>query len=205
MFPSLNYRLSEVDILDMWLDRILSSPLPNERVILYLRRHWFTFFIEVIRYLLLLLIPLLFAWLVNKYLPERWFFLFDGGLKEIIIELSLSIYYFGIWVFFWTSWTDFYLDVWIVTNERIIAVEQRGLFNRSRSELRLSRVEDVTCEVKGLFATLFHYGDVTIQTAGMEQNSIFRKVPQAYAVTEQIVKLVDSWRKNHINEPTPDH
>ncbi len=181
----------------MWLGRVLSTPLPNENVVFYLRRHWFTFFLETVHYLLLLAIPLVFAWVVSTYLPERWLFFFDGGLKEILIKLVVSIYYFAIWVFFCTSWIDFYLDVWLVTNERIIAIEQRGLFNRIHNELHLSRVEDVTCEVKGVFATLFNYGDIIIQTAGMEQNSIFREVPNVYKINEQIIKLADTWRKNN--------
>lgn len=186
----------------MFLGKILPNPLKGEHIVYFLRRHQFTFFTELVRYALLLLVPLALAWAFINYFPEQWQSLFGGGLSEVLLKLGASIYYLGVWVFLWTSWVDYYLDVWIVTNERIISVEQKGLFNRFRSELRLSRVEDVSTEVKGFFATILHFGDVTIQTAGMEQNAIFKNIPQPYKVSEGIIKLTNNWRKIHPTEAT---
>jgi len=184
----------------MFLGKILPNPLPGEHVVYFLRRHRFTFFTKLLEYFLLLAVPLVVAWVFLTYFPEQWESLFGSGLSEVLLKLGASIYYLGVWVFLWTDWVDYYLDVWIVTNERIISVEQKGLFNRFRSELRLSRVEDVSTEVKGFFATILHFGDVTIQTAGMEQNAIFRMVPRPYQVSEGIIKLTNSWRKAHPQE-----
>lgn len=181
----------------MWFGKVLSSPLPGEQVILSLRRHWITFIIDAFKYLLLIIFPAVIWWVLVNYLPDRFEEIFNSGLTEMLIKLGISIYYMGVWVFFWTVWVDYYLDVWIVTNERIISVEQKGLFNRSRNELRLGRVQDVTSEVKGMLATILHYGNVTIETAGMEQNSIFRNVPNAYGVAEQIIKISRNWRETH--------
>ncbi|MFH1112031.1 MAG: PH domain-containing protein [Patescibacteria group bacterium] len=189
----------------MWLDQVLSSPLPGEHVIFYLRRHWFTFFLELLKYLLLLVVPVLLALVFIRYLPDRWEILFNGELTEILVKLAVSIYYLGVWVFFWTAWVDYYLDVWLVTNERIISIEQKGLFNRFRSELRLSRVEDATTEVKGVFPTMLHYGNIIVQTAGMEQNTIFRNVSDPYQVAEKIIKLTDGWHKIHPAQQSSDH
>ncbi len=184
----------------MWFSKVLSSPIPGEHVIFYLRRHWFTFGVDTFKYLLLMVFPIA-TWLFLKhYVPDSFEAIFNDGLREMMIKLGLSIYYLGIWVFFWTVWVDYYLDVWLVTNERIISIEQKGLFSRSRNELRLSRVQDVTSEVKGIVATVLHFGDVTIETAGMEQNSIFRNVPNAYNVAEQIIKISRGWRETHHGE-----
>ena len=187
----------------MFLAKILPAPLKDEYVVYFLRRHQITFYAELFRYALLLVVPLALAWVAVRYFPEQWESLFGDGLSSVVLKLSASIYYLGVWVFLWTSWVDYYLDVWIVTNERIISVEQKGLFNRFRSELRLSRVEDVSTEVKGFIATILHFGNITIQTAGMEQNAIFRNVPQPYKVSEEIIKLTNSWRKAHGQESSP--
>ena len=40
--------------------------------------------------------------------------------------------------------------MWIITNDRILDIEQHGLFARTVSELRLHRVQDVTAEIKAL-------------------------------------------------------
>ncbi|MFH1867289.1 MAG: PH domain-containing protein [Patescibacteria group bacterium] len=189
----------------MWLGKVLPSPLPGEHIIFFLRRHQFTFHIQLVIHLLFLITPLLLAWIFINYLPEQWQALFNGALTEVFIKMAASIYYLGVWVFFWTAWVDYYLDVWLVTNERIISVEQKGLFNRLRSELRLSRVEDVTTEVRGILPTVLHFGDITIQTAGMEQNAVFKSVPQPYKVAERIIKISNNWRKIHPHSEAAEH
>ena len=51
--------------------------------------------------------------------------------------------------FAFIEFTDYYLDTWIVTTERIISIEQKGLFERTASELDLISVQDATAEVHG--------------------------------------------------------
>jgi uncharacterized membrane protein YdbT with pleckstrin-like domain len=71
-----------------------------------------------------------------------------------------------LWLSFFINWTKYYLDVWYVTEKRIIAVDQRGIFNRGISNLRFDKIQDVTIDVKGFIATLLNYGNVKVQTAG---------------------------------------
>ena len=179
----------------MFLGKILPNPLPGEQVVYFLRRHRFTFFTKLLEYFLLLSVPLVVAWVFLTYFPEQWESLFGSGLSEVLLKLGASIYYLGVWVFLWTDWVDYYLDVWIVTNERIISVEQKGLFNRFRSELRLSRGEDVSTEVKGFFATILHYGDVYIQSAGAKERFVFEQISDPYRVAKIIQKLDERAKK----------
>lgn len=84
---------------------------------------------------------------------------------------------------------DYYLDVYIVTNERIVDIAQDGFFRRSISELYLREVQDVSATVKGIFPTTMHYGDITIQTAGERPNFVFKNVPNPYKISKIIVDL----------------
>ncbi len=181
----------------MFLDRVLSHPLPGERVIFYLRRHWVIFAKEVALYVALAATPVLLAWLMPMYVPTMWEFLWNGALAEALVRLALSLYYLGVWIFFWHAWTDYYLDVWLVTNERVMSLEQRGLFNRRVAELRLSRVQDVAATVKGFFATALDYGEVRIQTAGEEPNFIFHDVSNPNDISQKVLHLADDWRHAH--------
>jgi uncharacterized membrane protein YdbT with pleckstrin-like domain len=61
---------------------------------------------------------------------------------------------------------SYYLDVWIITTERIIDIEQHGLFHRAVSEIAVERVQNVTVETPGFLATMLGFGNVKIQTAG---------------------------------------
>jgi hypothetical protein len=66
-------------------------------------------------------------------------------------------------VYIFITWIDYYFDVWIITNERIINIEQKNLFIRTTSEVTLTRVQDVTATIGGFFPTLLDFGDVLVQ------------------------------------------
>ncbi len=77
-----------------------------------------------------------------------------------------------LWCYFFISWTKYYLDVWYVTEKRIIAIEQRSIFDREVSNLRFDKIQDVTIDVRGFVATMLDFGNVKVQTAS-EDNTDF--------------------------------
>ena len=100
----------------------------------------------------------------------------------------------------------YYLDVWVVTTERMIDIEQFGLFSRSISELELFQVQDVTTDVHGVFPTFFNYGDVSVKTASENTAIVARQVHNPNLVRETIVRLADQDRRTHQhveNPPSP--
>jgi uncharacterized membrane protein YdbT with pleckstrin-like domain len=96
--------------------------------------------------------------------------------------LFLSLYSFLIWV-------DYYFDVWIITNERIVNIEQKGFFNREVSELQFSRIQDVTSVVDGFIPTMLNFGDVYVQTAAEEKRFAFRQIPDPYTIKDMVMQL----------------
>ena len=105
----------------------------------------------------------------------------------------------AILLFCLTLWTDIYLDVWTITNYRIINREQNGLFNRVVSKLELSKVQDVTVEQKGMVTTFLNYGDVFIQTAGEKERFVFEQVGSPFQIAKTILRLIDE--NNKANKP----
>ena len=83
-------------------------------------------------------------------------------------------------------WMDYYLYVWIITSERIIDIEQKGLFNREISEFTLDKVQDITVKVPNMMATFLKYGDVIIQTAG-ESSFEIKQIPNFYEAKNLIL------------------
>jgi uncharacterized membrane protein YdbT with pleckstrin-like domain len=163
----------------------------NEKIIFLIRHHWLIPFKIAIFYLFLALIPFLGYYLINRFIPE---FLnqLSSDIANLISILSLSAYYLLVLLFFFHSWLDYYLDLWIITNERVIDIEQKGFFSRIVAEHKLSRIQDVSSEVRGILPTLFHYGNVKIQTAGEEQLFIFEKVPHPQELSRKIHELVEN-------------
>jgi|GEM_PF-213786 len=164
-------------------DKFFPSQEKTEQVFLLVRKHWFVYIIFGFFTILMLipvsiLVPYLLvnqAAFTNLQLSE-----FTAGISTyLLVMLALLIYGF----------VNYYLDVYIVTDKRIVDISQNGFFNREISELHIHEVQDVSAHVKGFFKTILHFGDVHIQTAGERENFIFVDIPHPYTVAKEIVEL----------------
>lgn len=151
---------------------LLPNALPDEKVVLFLRRHW----IEVLRIFLstagLLLLPIVIGVVLGIGNPAIFSHVFLGP----VFTVTLVAYLLIVLVLTFTNLTDYWLDVWIVTNERIINTEQHGLFNRVVSEVYLHQIQDITSEQKGFLGTFLTFGDVFIQTAAERERFQFKNI-----------------------------
>ncbi len=173
----------------------LPNKIQDEKIIKILRRDVFILIKKMCLFALLIVLPLIFFYLAFSSQPS----LFNGTISYPLIILGTSSYYLFIWVFFFFSFIDYYLDIWVITNERIIDVQQKGFFARTISEQRLYRIQDVTSEVQGFFPTILKYGEVYIQTAGAQQRFLFHEVPHPHEVRNTLIKLAErSKNKNKI-------
>ena len=164
-----------------------------EKVKYIARRHVFTFIPQIILFVILGIMPFGIYFMVKSMFPA----LLDTPQMYTLGILLGSIYYLCILLFFFTSFVDFYLDIWIVTNDRIIDIEQFGLFSRTISELELFRIQDITTNVHGIFPTIFKYGDITVQTASTNVSVVFRSVPNPDKIRQSLLELAHEDYKYH--------
>jgi hypothetical protein len=174
----------------------LPNQRPDEKVLLFLKRHWITP-LEIVFYMTMLYaIPIVIAYAffdrVTSYLEHPVF--------GPIILMVASVYAMGVWLFGFLEFTDYSLDIWIVTNERIINIEQKGLFTRVAAELHLSAIQDVTSTVHGMLHTFLDYGNVHVQTAGERTRFVFKDIPRPERIKEAIVRFVNEDKKHHEQE-----
>lgn len=101
------------------------------------------------------------------------------GLGFIMSVLSLGGTLLG--AFLYTS------DVVIVTSEKIAQLLYATIFNKKISQLSIGDIQDVTVTQKGIFAHLFNYGTLVIETAGEQQNYTFTYTPNPYEASKAIV------------------
>ena len=154
----------------------------DEQILLVIHRHWFSFAREVGAILVFLIFGF-FIFLLRSFLTP-----YLG--EDVVIPLGrllFSLYLLFTLAFLFASWINYYLDVWIITNKRIIDLEQRGLFNRETSEFLIGRVQDVTVETPGFIPTMLDYGNMTIQTAG-EKNFVVHEIPHLHKAKDLILK-----------------
>ena len=167
----------------------------NEKISLFLLRHWFIFLMRIF------LILISIAGLVAIYV---FFSVVNSNFRESVYYNFLlfgeSLATLFIWNFFFILWLDYYLDAWIVTDERIINIEQRGFFTRKISELKLTKIQDVTSEIIGVIPTLFNYGNIFVQTAGEKERFTFLQIPNPNYVKNIIVELQEKERVSEEKE-----
>jgi len=169
---------------------------PGEKVEFSLRRHPIVFLGPILVFLVLAAIPYGAKLIIFGDAP----LVLSHPFLHIGLRLFVSIYYLSIWIFFFSQFTDYYLDINIVTNDRILDIEQKGLFGRSVSELDLTRVQDVHSEIKGIIPTMLNYGTVEVQTAASEENFKFEQVSNPHRVRQRILELAALDRKREARE-----
>lgn len=88
----------------------------------------------------------------NNY-PSVAFF-FGSLLASIMLGVLLLV----------PSWISWYFSVFIVTDQRLIQITQKGMFRRSVVDMGLGQIQMVNYEVAGLQETLLGFGTITMQT-----------------------------------------
>lgn len=169
----------------------LPNQLDNEKAILILRRHWFIFFKSILLFVFLAFMPVIFFITVDNFIIN----ILDRYFLFPFLLLLFSAYYLGIWLFLFANFVDYYLDAWIVTNIRILNIEQKGLFSRVISEQKIEKIQDITSEVHGIIPTFLDYGDVHIQTAGAKERFRFKKIHRPADTRKKILILVKETKR----------
>ena len=155
----------------------------GEIVAIFLHRHWFSLASRLVVILVMTILPLIL------YAPINGLVASYISLPHITLFLY-AVYFMFVWSFFIYTATMYFLDSWLVTNERVLNNRQHGFFNRTVSEMNLSRVQDVTVTVSGIIPTMLNFGDVLIQTAGEQEKFVFEQIPNPGLVKDNIMKMV---------------
>ena len=67
-------------------------------------------------------------------------------------------------ILFFYHWMMWYFTVYIVTNQRLRQVTQKGFFGKDVVELRLSKIQNISYNIPGFSGEIFGFGTIVIQT-----------------------------------------
>ena len=143
----------------------------EEQVLKVVRRHWFIIVAELFGVFVVALLPL-FILVGYMLLPENLQlvdFSFDAYMPHLLLGVSLWLVLTIMSGFM--IWTHYFLDLWVITDHRIIAIEQIHFFNRNVSIFRLERLQDIEYNINGILATLLNFGVISAQTAGHTEHN----------------------------------
>ncbi len=145
---------------------------PGETVLAFVRRHWLYFSLKMAR---------------NVFAGA-------GGAVVAIAAVAMTYGFRGLpgllsgaviaaWAAYWAvrgyfAWYRYQNDIWVVTNQRLVDSLKRHWFHHQMASTDLVDVEDLRVERQGVLPTVFDFGDVQCQTAGVVQNFVLRGIPQ---------------------------
>lgn len=150
----------------------------GEKLLLLLRSHPFT----QIGWILNSIFLFIFVFVLN-FLIQSFF-----NLGQIFIINCFATVFILSYV--WFNILNWYFNVGIVTNKRVIDIDFYMVLYKEVTEAQLDKIEDITVKSGGYFESLFDFGSVFVQTAGTEANIEFSNVPHPTDAVQIINKLL---------------
>lgn len=121
----------------------------GEKLLFVFRRHM----IAMRKGFYMLLIPLV----ITAIPPLIWSYNLELFLLPVA-GFALGLILFSYHLIMW------YFTIYIVTDQRIRQVTQKGFFGKDVIELRLSKVQNISYNIPGFSGEIFKFGTIVIQT-----------------------------------------
>lgn len=155
----------------------------GEDIRLVAKRHGMTLFPGLLMAFFFIVIPFFFLF------PLFSWGIFGAGAFMILVLSGLLV-----------AWRTFAMwdgGALIVSSNRLIKVNQTGIFSRAVNEIPLSSILEVSWSKKGLFAHMFNCGTIRI-LAGQEM--LVRDIPQPQKLHAMIMDLADLAKKSRVSD-----
>lgn len=157
---------------------------PGEKILLLLRAHPITnipwialaFFVALMPFILPPIIALLQFNL--SVIPANFFIIF------------IMLNYLAVAMIVLEGFLEWYFNVTIITNEKVIDVDFEYLLYKGVDLAPLSKIEETDSITAGFLGTVFNFGNVRVQTAGATIAIEMKNIPQPAAVSDMILDLI---------------
>lgn len=144
-----------------------------------LREHWLIYWWQYLIALILILLPFFFLYVLFSY--QAWGIL----VFTISIILGILVGFRAIYIYS--------LNAVLITNQRIINFNRKGLFNLKVQETAFDNIIDISYNKKGIFATILKYGDIDILTDNENQKFCLNRIKNPDKIREKLA----SYQKNY--------
>tara|TARA_Y100000310_G_scaffold293587_1_gene323267 strand:- start:88 stop:711 length:624 start_codon:yes stop_codon:yes gene_type:complete len=147
----------------------------GEEILLVVRQTSIAFATSILVGLVLFLFPFfllfpLFSW-------GKW------GVVIFVILLFIAI------IFALYRFIDWYFNCGIITDKRVIDIDQTGLFDRVVSEVPYYKIDDVSYNIKGIRQSMFRYGNVVVAIRGYRSSVTLKNIAKPWIVQELILEV----------------
>lgn len=157
----------------------------NEKVVLIVRNFWPLHLSRVLLGASLLVLTAFFSMPLFR-------------LGTIGVVLFVALVFLGLWSSL-RALVIWYWNVFIITSQRVVDVNQFGYFRREVSEANFEKIQDVLYSVNGILRSLLNFGVVRLQTAGNGMALELSDVPDPkeihHVITESMSRFEGANRK----------
>ncbi len=91
---------------------------------------------------------------IPSLIRPEYSYLYGGLAAGLLLGLIVFI----------PSWISWYFSVYIVTDQRMLQIKQKGFWTRSVVDMNLSQIQMVNYEVAGIQETMLGFGTIMMQT-----------------------------------------
>lgn len=159
----------------MFESKLINMLKEGEELVRIVRKYPLVFFWQIVTSAFFIIAPFFFLYPLFHWSSWGVVIFFVAVCIGVLIALRIVIVYS--------------LNVFIITSDRIIDIDQRGFFDRTVSETTYDKIQDVSFRIKGIGQTILHYGSVIIQTAGAQANIELDGVREPSRIQQIIIDL----------------
>jgi len=91
-------------------------------------------------------------------------------------------------VYLFYQWVGWYYSVFIISDQRLIQITQKGFFNRGVVDIGLDKIQNINFQVSGVQETMLGFGTILVQT--FVGDLIMDHIQHPARVQEHIVKII---------------
>ena len=160
----------------------------DEQILLVVHKHWASLLGEAA----LTVVPgltILWLLLLLRGLPLT---LADATVHAII-TLLVPFCFLTLWTILAIQWTNYYLDMFVVTDRNIFYTTQMNFANRTVSQWNIHDVSHATVHFGGLIESFFNYGSLTIEGREEYNTVTIGGIPDPEYVAAVILKQDDRY------------
>lgn len=151
----------------------------DEEVLMVFRRHP----VVMRKGLIALLIGLVIGMIPSLIWPTNLTYLWFAPLGMLLG---------GVFLFY--SWIGWFYSLFIVSDQRLISITQKGMFNRAVTDISLDKIQSINYKIDGFQETVLRFGTILVQT--IAGDLVLDNIPKPQDINEKMGKII----KQHGND-----
>ncbi len=164
----------------------------GEQVYILLRKHFITNFGWISSTAIYSTFPLILGLVLTLFRVDLF-----GLFGFRLVFILLAVYYSVLLTGAIRNFVNWYFNLYIVTNERVMDYRFRAFISKSVAESPLEALQDVREISVGFLPSLLNYGDVSMYSAADKTVITFNDVPNPSLVRDKISDLAKIAKNNN--------